>query len=125
MPVDANEDIQVLPQEGYLEVRFLGTFSVDRFNRQVDLAVRACQERGLLLLLLDYTPLSPVPTTVERFEISAHGAKACAALTKVAGFSTPDQRGDKFGALVARNRGLNVDVFIDKAEAIQWLLAKD
>jgi hypothetical protein len=125
MVKNLEKDIEILPQEGYLEVRFLGAFSTLRFNRQVDLAVRACQERGLSLLLLDYTPLSPVPTTVERFEISAHGAKAGAALTKVAGFATPEQRGDKFGALVARNRGLNVDVFIDKAEAIQWLLAKD
>jgi hypothetical protein len=125
MPIEPDKDIQIFPQQGYLEVRFLGAFAVPRFNRQVDLAVRACLERGLSLLLLDYTPLTPVPTTVERFEISTHGAKACAALTKVAGFATPAQRGDKFGAMVARNRGLNVDVFIDKAEAIQWLLATD
>ncbi len=91
----------------------------------MDLAVRACQERGLSLLLIDYTPLTPVPTTIERFEISAHGARACAALTKLAGIATPEQRGDKFGAMVARNRGLNVDVFVDRAEAIQWLLAEN
>lgn len=125
MPTDPDQDIEIFPQEGYLEVRFLGAFSTPRFNRQVDLAVRACLERGLKLLLLDYTPLAPVPTTVERFEISAHGAKACAALTKVAGYATPEQRGDKFGAMVARNRGLNVDVFTDRAEAVRWLLAKD
>jgi hypothetical protein len=125
MVLDPDKDIQIFPQDGYLEVRFLGAFSTHRFNAQVDLAVRACQERGLSLLLLDYTPLTPVPTTVERFEISTHGARVCAVLTKVAGIATPEQRGDKFGAMVARNRGLNVDVFVDRAEAIQWLLAKD
>jgi hypothetical protein len=125
MPVNLETDVEILPQEGYLEVRFLGAFSVHRFNAQVDLAVRACQDRGLTRLLLDYTRLSPVPTTVERFEISIHGARACAALNKVAGIATPEQRGDKFGALVARNRGLNVDVFVGRAEAVQWLLAKD
>ena len=46
-------------------------------------------------------------------------------LNKVAGIATSEQRGDKFGAMVARNRGLNVDVFVDRAEAVRWLLAKD
>jgi hypothetical protein len=124
MALNLEKDVEILPQEGYLEVRFLGAFSVSRFNGQVDLAVRACQERGLTLLLLDYTCLTPVPTTVERFEISVHGARAAATLRKLAGIATPEQRGDKFGAMVARNRGLNVDVFVDRSEAIQWLLAK-
>jgi len=35
-------DVEILPQEGFLEVRFLGAFLVTRFKRQVELAVRAC-----------------------------------------------------------------------------------
>ncbi len=126
MPVDvpdsSDPDIEVLPREGFLEARFLGAFSVIRFNRQVDLAVQACKERGISLLLIDYTPLSGVPTTLDRYEISTHGAQAAKSLTKLAGYARPEQVGDKFGAMVARNRGLNVDVFPTRDEALHWLL---
>jgi len=122
MPENLENDIEILPQEGFLEVRFLGAFTVPRFKGQVELAVRACKERASTLLLLDYTRLTGVPTTLERYEISTHGANAAKGLTKLAGYARPEQVGDKFGALVARNRGLNVDVFADRDEAVRWLL---
>jgi len=115
-------DVEILPQEGFLEVRFLGAFLVTRFKRQVELAVRACKDRRFTLLLLDYTKLTGVPTTLDRYEISTHGALAAKDLRKLAGFARPEQVGDKFGALVARNRGLNVDVFPDRDEAVRWLM---
>jgi len=115
-------EIEILPQEGFLEVRFLGAFSVILFKRQVDLAVEACTDRGASLLLLDYTRLTGVPTTLDRYEISIHGAKAAKGLRKLSGFARPEQVGDKFGALVAQNRGLNVNVFADRDEAVRWLM---
>ena len=117
------KDVEIVPHEGFLEARFLGAFSVDRFKAQVEFAVGACTERGILLLLLDYTRLSPVPGTLERYEISTHGAEAARGLSKLAGLATKEQIGEKFGAMVARNRGLNVDVFTDRQEAVRWLLA--
>lgn len=117
----ANE-IEILPQDGYLEVRFLGAFSVATFNGKVDLAVRLCTDRKFTLLLLDYTRLSRVPTTLERYQISTHGAEAAKSLTKLAGLARADQMGEKFGTMVARNRGLNADVFTDRREALEWLL---
>ena len=119
---ESQSEIEIVPREGYLEVRFLGAFSVARFKSQVELAVRACDERSQTRVLLDYTPLSGVPTIVDRYEISAHGSAAAAHLQKVVGLATPEQMGDKFGALVARNRGLNVNVFTSRDEAVAWLL---
>ena len=115
-------EIEILQQDGFLEVRFLGPFSVERFGKQVEQAVQACKDRNLTLLLLDYTPLTGIPTTLDRYQISVHGADAARNLHKLAGYATPEQMGEKFGALVARNRGLNVDVFTDRDEAIRWLL---
>ena len=38
----------------------------------------------------------------------------------------PDQHEqNQFGELVARNRGINMKVFRDRAEALEWLLAGD
>jgi hypothetical protein len=122
VPENPGREIEILPHKKFLEVRFLGAFQVPRFKRQVDLAVQACKERKLSLLLLDYTPLTGVPTTLDRYEISTHGAQAARGLTKLCGYARPEQVGDKFGALVARNRGLNVNVFPDRDEAVRWLL---
>ena len=115
---EGEKDIRVFPQDGFLEVDFLGEFSVARFRAQLDAAVRACAEHGARRLFIDYSRLAPIPGTLERYEISSYGAR-------VACLATPEQIGDKFGALVARNRGLNVDVFTDRPEAIRWLLGPD
>ncbi len=114
--------VEILPQKRYLEVRFLGDFKVARFKEQVDLAVAACKERKGARLLLDYSPLGPtIPGTMDRYEISAHAARVAVNI-KIAGLARPEQIGEKFGKMVARNRGLNVDVFADRKEAIDWLL---
>lgn len=119
---ESDPKVEIFPREGYLEVRFLGDFKASRFNKQVDLAVAGAKERGDTRLLLDYTPLAPtLPTTLDRYEISAHAARVAAGI-KIAGLARPEQVGESFGKMVARNRGLNVDLFIDHDEAVVWLL---
>jgi hypothetical protein len=122
MTGDTEDLVLIVPREGFLEVRFLGSFSVPRFKSQLDLTYRACRERDASLLFIDYTPLLPVPGTVERYEISSYGAKVLGPLTRVACLGTPDQHRERFGSVVARNRGLNVDTFTDRDEALKWLL---
>jgi hypothetical protein len=73
---------------------------------------------ALKLALLDYTRLPHVPTTLQRYQISVAGAKAA----KVVGAATAEHRRDPFGVLVARNKGLHVNVFTDRDPAVQWLL---
>jgi hypothetical protein len=88
--VDSPENsIEILPQEGFLEARFLGAFSVDRFNEQVEKAVRACVEHHVRLLLVDYRRLSEIPTTLERYQIASHGAEAAKVLSRVAALALP------------------------------------
>jgi hypothetical protein len=43
-------------------------------------------------------------------------------LARIAIFATAQQLDTHFSILVARNRGLNVRPFTDRAEALRWLL---
>ena len=122
---ESDKLVEIIPHEGYVEVRFLGAFSVARFRAQVDADVRACGEGSSCLLLIDYTALLPVPGVLERYEISTYAAQVLAPLEKVAAIGTSDQLKEKFGAQVARNRGLNVEAFVDREEGLRWLLEKD
>lgn len=121
MDADPDPLVEIVPREGYLEIRFLGAFSVARFKAQTDASVRACEERGASLLLIDYTHLKPVPGITDRYQISSYAARILAPLKKVACIGTSEQLREKFGAQVARNRGLNVDAFVDRDEALRWL----
>ena len=60
---------------------------------------------------------------MERYKLGIHGAEVAVAI-KVAVLAKAeliDQR--KIGVEVARNRGLQVDIFSDRAEAVRWLLS--
>ena len=120
---DPLEHIEIEPHDEFLEARFLGAFTVARFNRQVDTSAAACRERKLSLLLIDLTDYTAKLSTTDRFEIATHGARVASDL-KIAIYLPPvlvDPK--KFGVLVARNRGLNVEPFTDRQKAVEWLLA--
>ena len=125
-PSSSPDDVEIVDRISYLEVRYLGEFSVTRFNRQTDAAVQACSERGLFLLLIDLTGLNPIPTVIERFEAAIHGAKVAAELSRVALVARPEFIDPgKFGVQVARNRGLNAEIFTDCRKALEWLQASE
>jgi len=117
------KDLDVEERDSFLETRFLGPFSVERFNRQADAESRICRERKHLKLLVNLTLLDANPTTVERYELASHAVRVSAglrvALLVIPTFLDPH----KFGILVAQNRGLQVDAFTDRAKAMAWLLA--
>jgi len=120
------EDLDVRDREGYVEACFLGEFSVERFNRQADAASRACRDRSQPRLLVDLTRLENAhPSTLERYDLALHAVKASAGL-KVALLTRSDFLDPaKFGIIVAQNRGLTVDAFLERPAALAWLLAGD
>jgi len=116
------EGLELEDQNGFLEARFLGAFSVDRFNRQADAASRACRDRKVTKLLVDLSRLKATLTTLERYELASHAVRVSVglrvALLVVPTFLDPH----KFGILVAQNRGLRVDAFTERPKAVDWLL---
>src|SRR5262245_55823889 len=77
--------VEFVDHEQYVEARYLGTYALPRFLKQMGLSARACEERGRDLLLVDLTRLSGYrPTVFERHEIGSAGATLSRNLGKVA-----------------------------------------
>jgi hypothetical protein len=120
---EAGKEIEIEERDGFLEVRFLGSFTLERFKRQQEAAARACKERKQSRLLVDVTRLGAQLSTLDRYELASHAVQVAWDL-RVALFVTPSFLDPKkFGILVAQNRGLVVDAFIDRQKAVDWLLA--
>jgi hypothetical protein len=123
VPEDSGTTVEVLERGSYVESRYLGTYSLDRYKTQMELSTRACLDRKVNLLLVDITDLAGFrPTTFERHAIGIHGASVSRSLSKVAVLGTREQIGDGFSTTVARNRGLAIRAFLDRDEALRWLL---
>jgi hypothetical protein len=120
----APPDVQILERDGYLEARYLGAYSIERYHRQMERSVQACKELGLELLLVDITDLTDFrPTIFERHDIGTLGATLSRGLEKVAVLLALVRiEPDHFATLVAQNRGLRIQSFSDRAKAIEWLL---
>jgi len=118
-------DLRIEIHEKYLEAQLRGRFSIARFKEQMEASLAACKAREISLLLFDFTQIEGSVTTMDRFEMGAHGARVALHL-KIACYSRPDLIDpQRFGVMVARNRGLKVEVFADRSEAVAWLLQAD
>jgi len=121
-PPEAGPEIE--QRDGYTAAKFLGPFSVQEFQRQADAAAKACREQGTGRLLVDTTCFDLSPTTVERYELACYAVKISAglnvALVVAPAFIDPN----KFGIVVAQNRGLVVEAFTERGKALEWLLAQ-
>lgn len=98
------------------------------FKQAVELAVNAmaaCNEAGAKKLLINATGLTgfSAPSTVERYAFGERVAKVRGVTVAlvVHGYMIDSER---FGVVVARNRGANVDVFTTEADALKWLDAQ-
>ncbi|HLY08461.1 MAG TPA: hypothetical protein VKW04_04045 [Planctomycetota bacterium] len=118
------KDLEFEERDRFIEVRFLGGFSVDRFNRQAEAASKACREKQKSRMLVDLSLLDAQLSTLERYELASHAVRVSAglkvALVVAPAFLDPN----KFGILVAQNRGLTVDAFTDRQKALEWLEAE-
>jgi hypothetical protein len=124
MPEYQNTDLGLHDRDGYLEARYLGTYSLERYRKQMELSTRACAEYGRSLLLVDITALQGFsPTTFERLELGTIKASLSRHLDRVAVIGTSKQiERNEFTTTVARNRGLLIEVFLDRGDALRWLL---
>src|SRR5262249_12678262 len=113
---------EIHDRDGYVEARFLGAFSIGSFQRQADAASRACRDNEHRKLFVDTTCFDVSPSLTERYELATHAVRASqglkVALLVTAKFLDPA----KFGIVVAQNRGLVVEAFLERQKALEWLL---
>ena len=125
MPDDpSGEDLEFLDRDGYLEVRALGAYTLDRMIRQLDAAVEGCRKRTVDRLLFNILDVQGYrPSTAERFQIGAHIADLIRGFSRFACLATREQIDrENFTSRVASNRGQPAPVFNDRHEALAWIL---
>lgn len=113
----------------YLEIGCIGMYSRAESLRVGEEAYREAARANRSAMLVDVREVSGrVPTIFDRFELGARIAKhylESDPRTRLAVLGhEPMIHPDRFGELVARNRGADARVFTDEAQALDWLLER-
>src|SRR5262245_16142522 len=125
--VKMSVQLQIEEKPGYLEVRFIGVGTAEDVWRQFELIAEHCNRANKNKLLLNFTEAREAygkATLVDRYFLAERGQIfAHYKLIKVAGVDRPERIDpQKFGQLVAQNRGVNARAFTTVEDAEEWLL---
>jgi hypothetical protein len=122
-----NPVIQIELRQEYARLGLSGEYSFRGAIDRVKEAIRSCREQRVRKLLVDVLGVRGVdaPTMIERIwmveEIAEAVGGGALAIALVGHPELIDPQ--KFGALIAQNRGLELDVFQTTDEAGRWLAA--
>jgi hypothetical protein len=109
---------------GYARCRPEGTFTLEQGMQQVLAAITYAREQSIDKLLVDTTRMvTPgMPTTLDRYTLGVTFAQAARSSVRVAVIVKPEMIDpERFGVTVATNRGMQVNVFTNEADALAWL----
>jgi hypothetical protein len=116
-------DINYYEKENYLYFKFRGKLIFDEKNLEDPTLPKAIQKYNCSKILLDITDLDAPMKTVDRYEIGEYFAHLSQSPTNVkTAVLKPTSHTEDFTEIVAQNRGALFEFFIDKKEAIDWLL---
>jgi len=125
-----NLTVDIEPREHYLRATVSGAYSLRAAQDAYDQAVKTAVALGHTRILIDATGVSGAPTQDERYMLGLFvaaeqrvlAAKTPAVSVQVAVLGRrPLVDPDRFGETVAVNRGANVKVSEQLAEALAWL----
>jgi len=115
--------LQMEQMPGYLAARFVGVAAPDEASAQFESIAEQCRRTNKDKLLIDTTRYDAKVSTSDRFLLGERLQVFARHRIKVAFVSRPEQIDpQKFGVLVARNRGATVETFTDFQSAEEWLL---
>ncbi len=115
--------VTYLEREGYLEAVLPTTDTVERLHASLTEILQYCKTRKPARLLLDMTAASGKVTTLQRYDQGMIGAQLAPYVQRVAVWAQAAYIDpQKIGVVVARNRGLNVDIFDSREAALAWLM---
>lgn len=113
----------------YLEVACTGLYSRSESHRVGEVAFQEAARAGRKAVLIDVRRITGrVPGILDRFDIGVRIAKQYResdprVRLAILG-NEPMIHPDRFGELVARNRGADARVFTDAAMALDWLVGR-
>jgi hypothetical protein len=112
-------------ERGYF--RPTGAMSLDQAVGLVNDALAFARRKELREMLVDVTGLTgfPAPTMYERFTLATQWAETAGSRIRLSVVARKELiHEQKFGITVARNRGLDSNIFTTQKEAIAWLESK-
>ena len=116
------EGLRIIQKEAYVRFDYTGEFSQAAGKQCVDAMVEACSRFKLSRALLDCRKMTGEIQILESFRVAQYGGKMRGLLSKTALVGRQDQMlSDNFVENVAVNRGVNLKIFTDIEEAINWL----
>jgi hypothetical protein len=120
-------DIHFEDERRFLWVRFTGLWVISKESPVTKQVLDECEARKQDLLLIDFSAVDNQKLTLaERFRLGMNALEFAGKLRRIAALVRPELADrQRFGEMVARNRGINVRVFTILEEATRWLLAQD
>jgi hypothetical protein len=116
--------LQIEEMPGHLAAKFAGAGTAEEVWRRYELIAERCERANKNKLLLDFTE-TYVETSLADKYILGEQAQIFARykVIKVAAVARPEQVDpERFGEMVARNRGVDGRVFTNAEDAKGWLL---
>ena len=122
-PLDPLDHIEFGPD--YAAIRVPAPMPLQEMVRMVSAGITHARQRHVHRLLIDSRSADGTPraTTTERYYFATEWANASGGTMRIAVLATPEQIDpDKIGVVVARNLGVDANIFSSEQEAIFWLL---
>jgi len=114
---------QIEKKADHLIANFTGDGNLDEISQQFGSLAERCQSEKRSKLLINIAGVNWIPTFSERYQAGEGAAVFAEYGIKVAVVGKPEQLDPgRLAELVARNRGVNGQVFTDLADAENWLL---
>lgn len=114
--------LQIEEMSGYLAARFIGAGAAEEAWQRFELIAENCKRTKDDKLLLDFRGAQGDVCVVDRYYLGERSQIFARHRLKVATVAIREQIDpQKFGELVARNRGVNMCVFTDVQAAEEWL----
>lgn len=116
--------IDIELKRDWLLARFMGTGDVEQLTGHYPKIANECVAAKAKRLLVDFTQVQLPVSTLDRFDMGQRAVIFAELGIKIAAVATKDQIDpERFGELVAKNRGVNIRAFIDMRAAEEWLMA--
>ena len=120
--VRMSRSIEIEDRDDFVLIVYSGEFDMQSARETIDRILQACSEKHCSAALLDCRNMTGVVTTLDRFEAATYGQGIKDTVSRMAVVGPPGLvLSGPFFENVARNRGLNLRVFLDMDKAVGWL----
>ena len=114
--------LQIERKDNWVVARLSGVADIEKAHARFEEIAQACDRMSTKRLIVDVTNAALPLSATDKFEMGRHAVVFAQHGIKVAVVATPDQLDpERFGEVVARNRGVNIRLFTDVEAAEEWL----